>query len=132
MARITKAEKERRVTEVARFLLQGVGRAQILQYASNNGWKLTDRAVDNYIAAATEQIKAKADTDREYEIALAKERYEFLLTKNLAKSDYREARQVVKARAELLGIEMPKQVDLTSDGEKVEIVFNWKDANDND
>jgi len=131
MARITKAEKERRVTEVARFLLQGVGRAKILEYARGT-WGTSRAQTDNYIAAATEEIKAKADTDREYEIALAKERYEFLLTKNLAKSDYREARQVVKARAELLGIEMPKQVDLTSDGEKVEIVFNWKDANDND
>lgn len=122
MARITKAEKERRVTQIVELLLNGVSRAQILQFAAKSGWKVADRSVDDYIAAATEQIKTSAAYDRDYEIAKAKERLEYLYQTNMIKQDHREARMVIKAQAELMGLDAPSKTALTDlDGNSLTI-----------
>lgn len=123
MARITKAEKEKRVTEVVNLLLKGVKRSDILQYAIKSRWDVSDAMVDKYIRQATEAIKESAEIDRDYEIALAKERYEYLYMQNIVKKDYRSAAQVVKMKAELQGIEAPKKLDHTG-----ELTFNIEEV----
>jgi hypothetical protein len=76
MARITKAELDNRVTQVTDLLLKGAKRAQILQFAGKLNWDVSDSMVDKYIGQATEAIRESAVVDRDYEVALAKERYE--------------------------------------------------------
>ena len=122
MARITKAELENRVTQVTDLLLKGAKRGQILQYVAKLGWDVNDRMVDNYIQKATEAIKESAVIDREWEVALAKQRYEYLYTQSVSGKDLRGALSVVQAKSKLLGLDAPTKTEITGkDGEALTI-----------
>ena len=121
MAKITKAEMENRVTEVTDLLLKGAKRVQILQYVSKMNWNVTDRMVDNYIQKATEAIKESAAIDRDYEIALANGRYEYLYWKSISGKDHRGALSVVQAKSKLLGLDAPTRNETKIEGEGLEI-----------
>ena len=82
-------------------------------------WNVTDRMVDNYIQKATEAIKESAAIDRDYEIALANGRYEYLYTQSISGKDHRGALSVVQAKSKLLGLDAPTRTDITSDGKHV-------------
>jgi hypothetical protein len=116
MARITKAELENRVTKVTDLLLKGAKRAQVLQFAGKLNWKVSDSMVDKYIGQATEAIRESAVVDRDYEVALAKERYEYLYTQSVSGKDYRGALSVIQSKSKLLGLDAPTRTDITSGG----------------
>jgi hypothetical protein len=119
MARITKAELENRVTQVTDLLLKGAKRAQILQFAGKLNWDVSDSMVDKYIGQATEAIRESAVVDRDYEVALAKERYEYLYTQSVSGKDYRGALSVIQSKSKLLGLDAPTRTDITSGNEKI-------------
>ena len=121
MARITKAEMENRVTEVTDLLLKGAKRAQILHYAVKSGWNVSDSMVHKYITQATEAIKTSAVFDRDYEIALANGRYEYLYTQTISGKDHRGALSVVQAKSKLLGLDAPTRTETKIEGEGLEI-----------
>ena len=122
MARITKAELENRVTQVTDLLLKGAKRAQILQFAVKMGWNVSDSMVDKYIGQATEAIKESAVIDREWEVALAKQRYEYLYIQSVSGKDLRGALSVVQAKSKLLGLDAPTKTEITGkDGEALTI-----------
>ena len=123
MARITKAEKIQRVEKVFSLLLMGAKRREIIEYATKStNWGVSDGMIDKYIADATKLIKESADDDIEKERGLMKQRLDDLYKKNLGKKDLRAALQVLRERSDLLGLHAPKRTDITSDGEKVDLI----------
>ena len=101
----------------------GAKRAEICQYVANNtNWNVSDRMIDRYIADATKIIKESADDDIEQERGLMKQRLDDLYKKNIGKKDLRAALQVLRERSDLLGLHAPKRTDITSDGEKVDLI----------
>ena len=63
MARISKAEKLRRVNEIRRILARGGTRSECLELAANE-WGLRPRSADFYIHEANQQIVEDFDIDR--------------------------------------------------------------------
>ena len=110
----TKAEKEKRVLDVQDVLLMGLRPKEIWRYlAEKKKLEVSQRTVDRYIAEATEQIIAAAETHREYELGRAKKRLDHLYQRNIAIQDFKAALAVVRETNELLGLRAPQQVDLT-------------------
>ena len=120
MAKITKAERTRRVEKVVSLLLMGAKRADIILYASQKAnWGVSERQITTYIKYATEEIKAQSHDEIEFERGRMKERLESLYQGNIKKKDFRAALAVTKERGEMLGIYASKKVDVTSGGEKI-------------
>ena len=127
MARITAAESELRKNQVVDLLLKGAKRSQIIDYANKRNWGVKPRMIDKYIEKATAIIRESSVVDREYEIALAKQRLEWLYMQNVATQDLREARAVVKTKSELLGLEAPKGVNLNTDDLEIKVTIKNDD-----
>ena len=83
--------------------------------------------IDKYIEKATAIIRESSVVDREYEIALAKQRLEWLYMQNVATQNLREARAVVKTKSELLGLEAPKGVNLNTDDLEIKVTIKNDD-----
>lgn len=105
--RIGRAERELRISEVMRLLLEGQHRAEILQYIAKAGWGVSDRTVDGYIAQATAAIEAEATIDRAKEFIRHKQRLENLYAVTMKKEDYGNARLALDALSKLLSLNMP-------------------------
>jgi hypothetical protein len=54
-----------RVNKVSELLLDGFSRSDIIQYASNEKWELSNRQVDDYIQKATHLYESEVVVDRE-------------------------------------------------------------------
>ena len=133
MAKPTKAALKKRVNTISELLLRGVSRGQIWQYvAEKTDWKISERTMDRYIADATEAIKKSAVIDLDFEVGRAIERREFLYQKGMTTQDYKFALSVEKDRGELIGLYAPKTTDITSDGDKLEIIVKYADSDSND
>lgn len=124
MARITKAEKTKRVTEIVSLLLSGVSRGEILQYSANKGWGVAERTVDDYIAAANEEITAQAEDEIEAERGKMKMQLDDLYKRHMANKDFRGARLILRDRASLLGLDAPKKIDQNNTGE-LEVIVKY-------
>lgn len=105
--RIGRAERELRISEVMRLLLEGQHRAEILQYIAKAGWGVSDRTADGYIAQATAAIEAEATIDRTAEFLRAKKRLENLYAVTMKKQDYGNARLALAELHKLLSLYMP-------------------------
>ena len=63
MARISAAEKERRVDEIARMLINGTRTSECLRHASDS-WGISKRMAEFYVADARAVIRADYSADR--------------------------------------------------------------------
>jgi len=103
----TKAEVEERVTAVFTLTVRGATRDEILRHAAKE-WGLAPRTVDDYIARATDRLKALAVVVREEELGRARAQLHDLYGKNMRTQDYKGALQVRKDLSELLGLYAPR------------------------
>lgn len=104
MPRSSKALLWRRIDAVYDLLLQSVSRRGVIAYAAKQGWGVSARQVDTYIARAREELARQAAHDREVEMGRALEQLNLLLMKALAAHDLATARAVRKDLTELLGL----------------------------
>ena len=63
MARITKAEKYRRVAQIRQLLADGGTRSECIQFAAEH-WGIKARATDNYIQQANQMLVNDFSIDR--------------------------------------------------------------------
>lgn len=108
----TDAEVERRIGEVFNLLVAGVRRREVLQFAASQGWDLKDRQVDNYIAAATEQIRNAASVDKAMELGRAIRRLHHLYQASQRIQDHKTSLAVARELTALLGLAAPSRMDL--------------------
>jgi hypothetical protein len=64
----TQAETELRIRKFAQIIANGGRRSDCIRYASER-WGVTDRTVENYLAAARDQMRADWDLERPQMIA---------------------------------------------------------------
>lgn len=107
----TKAEVEERVTTVFTLMVRGATRDEILRHAAKE-WGLASRTVDDYVARATERLKAMAVVVRAEELGRARAQLHDLYGKNMKVQDYKAALSVRKDLSELLGLYAPKVTKL--------------------
>lgn len=114
----TKITAETRVREVFVLLVNAATHAEIIRYASEKGWGLTDRQVETYIQRATKQFHDIASFDREAHVGAAIARFEDLYKRCVQASDFRGAASIQEKLCRLLGLEAPQAVraELSSPG----------------
>jgi hypothetical protein len=64
----TQAETDQRIKKFAQIIANGGRRSDCIRYASDR-WGVTDRTVENYLAAARDQLRADWDLERPQMIA---------------------------------------------------------------
>jgi len=118
----TDFEKNKRVNEVAKAMLNGYSNRKILiQYLTENqDWNVGERTLDNYIKEARELLMLINDNEIELEKSLALNRLDALYTMNYKIMDLRECRNIIESRMTLLGIGA-KKIDITTKGEAINI-----------
>jgi hypothetical protein len=120
-----KTTYRKRVIEVADLLVSGAETRDILQFASKNGWGLTDRAVYRYIQDAHQELGKVLDRTVE-ELRgrhLAQRRHLYRQAIKTVKDaqgniivgpDLRAALQILKDEAELQGLYPPTKIAPTN------------------
>ena len=127
----TAAEITKRVNKVYQLLLDGLSRADILEYvAKKTEWKVSDGSVDEYIAKATAEIKARSTIVRDEEYGKALERLRMLYSRNIMIQDFKAALAVQKEINELLGLYPAKKIEHGGkDGKPIKLLIGWDDGN---
>src|SRR3989304_2924667 len=112
MPKATKAAKEQRVNMVYTLLLNGASRMQIMQYASDpkNGWNITTRQVDTYIAEANGMLAAESEYHRGRELGKAIARLNNIYQHCMRVQDYGRAIAAQRELNTLLGLHAPPAV----------------------
>ena len=127
MAKATNAQIARRVREVYSLLLNGSDRGHIFRYASEK-WDVTERMVEHYIARATEQIKASAAVEQDYELGKALARLDDLYARAMTAGDRKAALAVQKERSETLGLKAPVKIKDVTDMPDEELIRRAEEA----
>ncbi len=136
MAKSSSAIVDTRVNQIYNLILSGANRGDIIQFATDKEWGVTDRAVDLYIQRAREEMAAHAKDYREanqlHDIAI--NRLNSLYAKSLKIQDYKTALAVQKEMHALFGLYPPTRQEITgANGKPLEqrLVFVWGDEDDN-
>lgn len=110
--RVTKAEKELRVSLVVNLLLRSATKSEILRFSAKSGWGLASRTIDDYIAEATQIIKEQGQKRRvnAFDRHLAQLHKLILLAYD--KNDLNLVRNLLRDEADLLGLNQPDQLDI--------------------
>jgi len=121
----TNYEIIQRVKLIVEFLLDGLSRYEIQQYAAKN-WELTARPVDTYIAYANKRIGRLADKAEKKAFDLVRTRLERQYRRSCQKADGHLTLKVLDKMCKLYGLEKvvtPDSPDLI----KVELVGQWEE-----
>jgi leucyl aminopeptidase (aminopeptidase T) len=127
----TQAEMERRVQDVAAYMLEiSTHRSDIVEYFTKL-WDVCPATIDKYKSRAVKRIKAKNEVDIELERLAVIKRLDELYIKNMRITDYKNALQVLKERIELFGLKVDKMHITTDD--TFELTMNiGKEIKDNE
>jgi hypothetical protein len=118
----TAAEHRKRINQVAAMLATGTRRADILQYAAEK-WQIAKRASDNYIATATEELRAANTTSREDDVANARALYTIILREQISTHDTKAAAATLDKLCRLLGLDAPTKSEQSGE---VKIVVEYE------
>jgi len=104
-----------RVAEVARLLIKGNSREDIVQFSASI-WKIAERQTDKYIQRANEQIEnsIKRNVNRDYAIAIL--RYAEIYKIAMEKQQLKTALSAIKEMTALQGL-LKIPIDLGQDDE---------------
>lgn len=109
-ARADAATVDQRVDTIATLILQGKTTSKIRRNPAIRKWKLADRTIDEYIAKARQEIRARGEFDKVDEFAKAIARLEQLYGMAVEDRNVSAARAVVNDLCRLVGIEGPIHV----------------------
>src|SRR5262245_27985607 len=95
MPKSTKAQLDQRIREVMQLILHGAETADIVQFASEKGWGITERQVYHYIEKAYALIAPVLARDREQVLARHLMQRRALFARCMKINDYKTALQVL-------------------------------------
>lgn len=114
-----KATVALRVEAVLRLLIAGAQYHEIRQYATKQGWDVSERQVRRYIASANDQLAGLGEARRERLLDRHLVQRGNLYARAVQAGDLGTALRVLQDEAELLGMYPPKKVaPTTPDGDK--------------
>lgn len=103
--RAHQVELGKRIDDIAALLIQGLSRAQIMQYVADNAdWGVATRTLDGYIKKATQQIRDSAPDKRRDQLDLVTHRLEDLYALCMGSQDYKAALGVIAKQIDLFGL----------------------------
>jgi len=114
-SRVPTHEVEARVTAILAIRLQGAMFSDILQFAQENGWGVSNRQVCRYIEQSDEAIAEQIETKREKIVNTHLAQRQYLYMKALQAGDFRAALAAKQDEAKLLGLYEPQQIKHTID-----------------
>jgi hypothetical protein len=100
----TSAEVSLRVEEVLRIRLDGAQFHDVVQYASEKGWGVSDRQIGNYIRRADDLLVERQDKGRRRILARHFAQRSALYARAINAADYRTALTVLQDEAKLRGL----------------------------
>ncbi|MFP9114433.1 hypothetical protein ACLI1A_10860 [Flavobacterium sp. RHBU_3] len=103
MQKADKGIVEQRIKDIARLLINGNCREDIVLHSSTQ-WNIGERQTDKYIARAKILVEQSVKKRIEYDYAKAVRRYEELYRLNMDKKDYKTALAVNKELTTLQGL----------------------------
>jgi hypothetical protein len=112
MAKSTKAEVTQRVEEVLGLRLARAGLAEIVRHASERGWGVGERQLQNYIHESDKRLAGEIEKDRPKRLALHLAQRRLLLNKSMEIGDYGTALRVLQDSAKLQDL-YPKRCEPT-------------------
>jgi len=113
MSRATKAQREQRIEALLDLLVGGVNRRGILTWVAQQGWGLSERQVDSYVALARVRLTELGRADRDYELGRSAARLQLLYAKSYAAGNLQLALQSLRALAQLLGLNAASDVEVS-------------------
>ncbi len=114
MAKSDKATTSRRVQDVLRVMLAGGEFNEIRQFASDQGWQVSERQLRRYIETANTQLAEAAQRDRGQLLGRHLMQRRALYARCLKANDLRTALQVLRDEAELFGLYPPTKIAATT------------------
>jgi hypothetical protein len=97
-------EMGKRVEEVLRIILDGAQHHDVVDYANEKGWGITDRQVREYVRRADELLVERREKNRKRLLARHTARREALFARAINAADLRTALAVVDSLAKLQGM----------------------------
>lgn len=97
------AEVAKRIEEVLRIRLDGAQYHDVLQYASEKGWGISDRQVSTYIRRADDLLVERQEKKRRRIIARRLSQREALFARAVNAADYRTALAILSDMDKLQG-----------------------------
>jgi hypothetical protein len=122
-------QKQQRILQAVKSLLDGATVQEVV-VAFQQQYGIGEATAYVYTKEATARIHQKIEGTLEDKVNYHYQRLERLYATCIRDNDKRTARMVLKDMAELVGLDAPKRSDVTSGGEKIEIitrVFNQQD-----
>jgi len=114
--KVTKVEKEDRVTEIIKLLVSGMDSLQIIKYIkTKTNWGIGEVQIYNYLKESRKYIKELTNEDRLHQIGLAIRRMLYIYNKCTAKESHWNPSAAISAQQEinkLLGLYSPVKVDM--------------------
>lgn len=102
-------------------------RSDLLRIASEQGWDLTDRQIENYIKEAREIFKEREIDNIDVKRRKRVKQLEHLAHVNYMKGDYQEVRHNIKAISDLEGLVQSRFRDEDDKGEGLKVVSRFAD-----
>ena len=110
----TKAEMQRRVTEVYKMVVAGLPRRDIFRLCrEKHGWDMCDRQLDTYCQRAERLLEEESKPVRGVELGKALARYTTQYAKADARKDHRGAAMIEDKIVNLLGLAAPQKAEIT-------------------
>lgn len=116
-------ESQRRTTQAVKFILeQNYTRGEWVQFCAKE-YQISDRQADTYWKFANDIIKEKYNKKRTNMVEKHHGRLLDLYIKCVKDQEWDNARKVLSDIAKLTGVNEPDKKDITSDGDKINIVI---------
>ncbi|HXD86513.1 MAG TPA: hypothetical protein VN641_08470, partial [Urbifossiella sp.] len=100
-SKASRAEVAERIAEVLRIRLDGAAFHDVVAYAKEKGWNVSERQCGRYLAQADDLLADRRDKSRKRSIALHLARRESLYARAVNAADYRTALAVLDSTAKM-------------------------------
>jgi nucleotidyltransferase/DNA polymerase involved in DNA repair len=121
MAKSDSSEMQIRINTIYAMLLQGLQRKSIIHYCADK-WEISERQVDEYLRQARLLMSDDSQRDIDYKKSEILSQYYDLYNKSYKNEDYKECKSILESISKVLGVSAPAKLDMTSNGESINII----------
>lgn len=108
----------KRVLQILEAMLEGGNTHEIIQHFSSE-FKVSARQIHTYISKAKKLLEEKVDESVDAEFGKAIKRLNKLFNKSLQIMDFKTCLSIQKEINSMFGLNSPKQIDVTTQGESI-------------
>ncbi len=110
--RLSPEKRTEHENDIYTLYINGATRRQMLKYAYENQWALSETSIDAYIKKAKAKARAAAKFKEDVELGKAILRYDELYRRAMTEKDLRVARLIVGDMVTLMGLAAPQKQEI--------------------